>query len=61
MRIKTVTKTFKAHCEVIYLCEHCGHKEKGLAFYTANFHENKLPFMQCTACKKTRREMDAKA
>ena len=53
MRIKEITSQSRRDFTAVYECEHCGHTEKSYGYDDANFHDNVIPNMRCTACDKT--------
>lgn len=50
MKIKTITYQHRRDFEAIYVCESCGHEEKGRGYDDANFHQNVIPKMKCDKC-----------
>lgn len=52
MRIKEMTSQHRRDFQAIYECEHCGHEEKSDGYDDANFHNNVIPMMTCSKCKK---------
>ena len=53
MRIKEITNQHRRDFYCVYECQHCGHTEKGSGYDDANFHENVIPRMECSACGKS--------
>jgi transcription elongation factor Elf1 len=56
MKIKEITSQSRRDFWATYECEHCGHTEKGSGYDDANFHNNVIPTIACTACGKTAAE-----
>ena len=52
MKIKEILNQSRRDFTAIYVCEHCGHEENGNGYDDANFHQNVIPEMECTECKK---------
>lgn len=52
MRIKEILSQNRRDFQAIYKCEHCGHEFKRSGYDDVNFHENVIPRMKCTVCKK---------
>jgi transcription elongation factor Elf1 len=56
MKIKEITNQNRRDFHAVYVCEHCGHEEKGSGYDDANFHQNIIPAMKCKACGKSAAE-----
>lgn len=52
MFIKKILNQHRRDFQAIYECDHCGHTQKGGGYDDANFHNNVIPKMICTKCKK---------
>jgi len=52
MRIKEIISQNRRDFQAIYVCEHCGHEEKGNGYDDSNFHDNVIPNMVCKKCGK---------
>lgn len=52
MRIKQILRQSRRDFEAIYECEHCGYIENGYGYDDTNFHQNVIPTMTCTKCRK---------
>lgn len=52
MRIKEILHQHRRDFRAIYVCEHCGHEEKGYGYDDWNFHHNVIPKMKCEKCGK---------
>ena len=52
MKIQTITSRYRRDFHAIYECEHCGATEKSYGYDDANFHQNVIPAMKCSACGK---------
>jgi hypothetical protein len=52
MKIKTIVSQHRRDFRAIYSCEHCGYEEDGSGYDDAHFHNNVIPEMSCTACRK---------
>lgn len=53
MRIKRILTQSRRDFTAIYVCEHCGHEEKGYGYDDSNFHNNVIPEKKCEKCGKT--------
>jgi len=52
MKIDKIESQMRRDFTAIYVCEHCGHIEKGYGYDDANFHKNVIPKMKCKRCGK---------
>ena len=52
MKIKKIVSRNRRDFTAIYECEHCGATEKSSGYDDANFHQNVIPEMECSACGK---------
>ena len=50
MRIKEILSQMRRDFQAVYVCEHCGHEDKGMGYDDDNFHRNVIPKMKCKAC-----------
>ena len=50
MKIKCITSQHRRDFHAVYVCEHCGHEEKGYGYDDANFHDNVIPAKKCGSC-----------
>lgn len=53
MKIKEITYQVRRDFTAIYVCEHCGHEEKGSGYDDEYFHKNVIPKKKCKNCEKT--------
>lgn len=53
MKIKSKLNQYRRDFDAIYICEHCGHEQKGSGYDDANFHNNVIPNIPCQSCGKT--------
>lgn len=60
MKIKKITDQHRRHFRAIYLCEGCGHEQKGGGYDDRNFHDNVVPNMKCKSCNKSRNDLEIK-
>lgn len=52
MKIQKITSQHRRDFYAIYECEHCGSTQKGSGYDDANFHNNVIPDMECTQCRR---------
>ena len=52
MKIKEIVSQNRRDFTAIYECEHCGFTKKGGGYDDSNFHNNVIPNMECSECKK---------
>lgn len=50
MKIKEITTQNRRDFRAIYVCEHCGHEEKGYGYDDMHFHKNVIPEKKCSKC-----------
>ena len=50
MKIKRIVSQYRRDFTAIYICESCGHEEKGSGYDDENFHNNVIPKMICKSC-----------
>lgn len=53
MRIIRIMRQHRRDFTAIYKCEHCGHEVEANGYDDAHFHNNVVPGMICSECKKT--------
>ena len=53
MKIKTIASQHLRDFYAIYVCEHCGHEQRGSGYDDDNFHRKVIPAMKCPTCGKT--------
>lgn len=53
MRIKEILNSHRRDFTALYVCEHCGHENKGYGYDDQNFHVNVIPNMRCSECKES--------
>lgn len=59
MKIKEITCQHRRDFTAIYVCEGCGHEEKGSGYDDNYFHTIVIPDKRCAACGKIGREVGA--
>ena len=52
MKIEKILNQHRRDFTAIYVCEHCGHKEKGSGYDDSYFHQNVIPEKICSQCNK---------
>lgn len=52
MKIERIITQYRRDFKAIYICEHCGHQERGPGYDDDHFHENVIPSMECKECGK---------
>lgn len=50
MKIKEILSQDRRDFQAIYVCEHCGHEEKGNGYDDDHFHRNVIPNKKCKEC-----------
>lgn len=50
MEIKKIISQHRRDFTAIYVCEHCGHEEKGSGYDDGHFHNVVIPQMKCKNC-----------
>jgi len=60
MKIKEITSRSRRDFSATYICEKCGHEQKGGGYDDRNFHDNVIPKMKCLNCGKTREDLGIK-
>lgn len=59
MKIKKINWQHRRDFSAIMKCEFCGHEEKNDHGYDdRNYHDNVIPLMECTSCKKSTKSED---
>ena len=53
MKIKNILSQSRRDFTAVYVCEHCGHEEKGSGYDDTFFHNSVIPKMKCKKCGKT--------
>jgi len=52
MKIKEIVSQHRRDFTAIYICEHCGHEEKGSGYDDTYYHQNVIPERKCDECGK---------
>ena len=50
MKIKEIVDQNRRDFNAVYVCENCGHEQKGKGYDDKHFHENVIPKMKCEQC-----------
>ena len=60
MKIKEITSQNRRDFHAVYVCEGCGHEEKGSGYDDSNFHNNVIPTMTCSKCGESSKSLGVK-
>lgn len=53
MKIQEIISQSRRDFTAEYICEACGHSERGYGYDDDNFHRNVIPKMACKSCGAT--------
>ena len=59
MKIKEITSQHRRDFYAIYVCQGCGHEQKGSGYDDMNFHANVIPNMKCEKCGESANSLGA--